>query len=403
MPDFHQNGVIATLHNFNTKKIEQIEKDLLSFSKTSPMTLILPSLYSELEKPALTYIVNTLKKIKYIKNVVIGLDQANKNEFLKAKKFFSVLPQKTYILWNDGPRLKKIDQALSNLDLSPLEKGKGRNIWYCMGFVISLKDSGTVAMHDCDIVTYDKNLLAKLFYPVANPKFSFDFCKGFYPRVAQGKMNGRVTRLLVTPLVKSLQKMVGYNEYLNFLDIFKYPLAGEFSFKYDLLNDIRVPHDWGLEVGILSEMYRNFANNRICQVDLAETYEHKHQEVSKNNRQKGLSKMTIDISKAIFRKLATQGQVFSHEKFRSLKATYFRMALDMVQIYKTDAEMNGLDFDVHKEEEMVELFAQNIIEAGKIFLESPSENPNIPTWRRIDSADPTILDSFNKAVKEDNV
>ena len=78
MPDFHQNGVIATLHNFNTKKIEEIEKDLLSFSKTSPMTLILPSLYSELEKPALTYIVNTLKKVKYIKNVVIGLDQANK-------------------------------------------------------------------------------------------------------------------------------------------------------------------------------------------------------------------------------------------------------------------------------------------------------------------------------------
>ena len=72
-----------------------------------------------------------------------------------------------------------------------------------------------------------------------------------------------------------------------------------------------------MEVGILSEMYRNFANNRICQVDLAETYEHKHQEVSKNNRQKGLSKMTIDISKAIFRKLATQGQVFSQEKFRS--------------------------------------------------------------------------------------
>ena len=66
MPDFHQNGVIATLHNFNTKKIEQIEKELQSFSKISPMTLILPSLYSELEKPALTYIVNTLKKVKYL-------------------------------------------------------------------------------------------------------------------------------------------------------------------------------------------------------------------------------------------------------------------------------------------------------------------------------------------------
>ena len=110
----------------------------------------------------------------------------------------------------------------------------------------------------------------------------------------------------------------------------------------------------------------------------------------------------FNISKALFRKLATQGHVFSNEKFRTLKATYYRLALDMVQIYKTDAEMNGLNFDVHKEEEMVELFAQNIIEAGKIFLDSPSENPNIPTWRRVDSADPTILKSFNDAVMEDN-
>ena len=31
------------------------------------------------------------------------------------------------------------------------------------------------------------------------------------------------------------------------------------------------------------------------------------------------------------------------------------------QIIYKDAEMNGLNFDVHKEEEMVELFAQNII------------------------------------------
>ena len=71
MSDFHQNGIIATLHNFNEKKIDDIEKDLLKFSQNTPMTLILPSLYSELQRPALTYIVNTLKKIKYIKNVII--------------------------------------------------------------------------------------------------------------------------------------------------------------------------------------------------------------------------------------------------------------------------------------------------------------------------------------------
>ena len=176
MSDFHQNGVIATLHNFKEKSLDQIESDLLKFSSKNPMTLILPSLYSELERLALTYIVNTLKKIKYIKNIVIGLDQATKSEFKKAKKFFQVLPQNTYILWNDGPRLKQIHQSLHQLNLSPEEKGKGRNIWYCMGFVISLNEGGAVAMHDCDIVTYDRTLPAKLFYPVANPNFHFDFC-----------------------------------------------------------------------------------------------------------------------------------------------------------------------------------------------------------------------------------
>ena len=122
---------------------------------------------------------------------------------------------------------------------------------------------------------------------------------------------------------------------------------------------------------------------------------------SKNNKNKGLSKMTIDISKAIFRKLATQGHVFSNETFRSLKATYYRMALDMIQIYKSDAEMNGLKFDVHKEEEMVELFAQNIIESGKIYLESPTASPNMPTWRRIESAAPSILKDLNSSVLAD--
>ncbi|MDA9163254.1 glycosyl transferase, partial [Alphaproteobacteria bacterium] len=93
---------------------------------------------------------------------------------------------------------------------------------------------------------------------------------------------------------------------------------------------------------------------------------------------------------------------FSVETFRTVKATYYRMALDMIQIYKSDAEMNGLKFDIHKEEEMVELFAQNIIESGKIFIDSPSKSPNMPTWRRVDSAEPNIIQDLKEAVLKDN-
>jgi glucosyl-3-phosphoglycerate synthase len=244
--------------------------------------------------------------------------------------------------------------------------------------------------------------LARLIYPVANPRFNYEFCKGFYARVADGKINGRVSRLLVTPLLRALKKMFGEMEYLQFMDSFRYPLAGEFSFRKDVLNDIRIPSDWGLEIGVLSEMHRNYANNRLCQVDIADVYDHKHQDLSLDNDQGGLSKMSIDISKALFRKLATHGKTFNTETFRSIKATYFRIALDFIETYHNDAIMNGLTLDIHAEEKAVELFAQNIMKAGEAFLEKPMETPFIPSWNRVISAKPDILERLYEAVEEDN-
>ena len=141
-------------------------------------------------------------------------------------------------------------------------------------------------------------------------------------------------------------------------------------------------------------MQRNQASNRICQVDLAQSYDHKHQNLSADNDQSGLSRMSIDISKALIRKLATQGHTFSLETFRSLKATYYRLALDMIDIYRSDAKMNGLSFDSHVEEKTVELFALNIMKAGDSFFDNPMETPFIPTWRRVLSAIPDFLDRF---------
>ena len=187
------------------------------------------------------------------------------------------------------------------------------------------------------------------------------------------------------------------------MDSFRYALAGEFSFRRDVLRDLRIPSDWGLEIGVLSEMHRNYAHNRLCQVDIAESYDHKHQDVSLGDQRAGLSKMSIDIAKAIFRKLATQGVVFNAETFRSLKATYYRIALDFVETYRNDALMNGLEIDIHKEEQAVEMFAGNIMEAGQLFLEKPMEKPFVPSWNRVQSAIPDILKRLYQAVEEDTM
>ena len=402
MGDFSQNGIVANLHDFSTRTTDQIEKDLEKFSKTRPMELILPCLYSELEGDALPKIVNEISKTKYLNHIIIGLDKANKLQAKKAWKFFKKLKVPFSILWNDGPKLKKLDKELKKIDLAPKQMGKGRNVWYCIGMAIARDEARSVALHDCDIKTYDRRLLAKLFYPVENPLFNYEFCKGYYPRIADNRMHGRVARLLVNPLLTAMEKTIGKSDYIDFMKSFKYPLAGEFSFRRNILPELRISSDWGIEIAILSEMQRNYSSNNICQVELADNYDHKHQILSIKDSSKGLSKMSIDIIKTLVRKLATQGYSFSKETFRSIKATYYRSALDLIDIYRSDAQMNGLKFDSHNEEKTVELFALNIMKAGESFFENPMDTPFIPTWHRVKSAIPDFLDRFKESVKADN-
>ena len=403
MGDFYQNGIVTTLHNLRCRSLQDLEGELVEFSKVRPMTLVLPSLFSELEGPALANIVDELCEVPYLTEIIIGLDRANKEEYRYAQEFFSRLPQTNVrILWNEGPRMQAIHKRLAEQNLAPTELGKGRNVWYCMGYMLASGRGEAIGLHDCDIVTYKREMLARLLYPIANPNFNYEYAKGFYARIGNKKIGGRVTRLLVTPLIRALKKVIGSSEWLEYLDSFRYPLAGEFAMRRDVVNDIRIPSDWGLEVGLLLEIKRNFANNRICQVDIADVYDHKHQELSIEDVEKGLSKMSVDISKSIFRKLATNGAVFTPEIIRSIKATYFRVALDFVETYRNDALINGLKYDVHEEERSVELFARNIMSAGNYFLDNPMDTPFVPSWNRVISAEPNILNLLREAVEADN-
>jgi glucosyl-3-phosphoglycerate synthase len=215
-------------------------------------------------------------------------------------------------------------------------------------------------------------------------------------------MHGRVTRLLVTPLVRSLQFLAGEHLFLKFIDSFRYPLAGEFAMSTDMARVNRIPWDWGLEVGSLAEVYRNYSPRRVCQVDIAETYEHKHQVLSSEDPQKGLMKMTVDICKSIFRTLASEGVVFSDGFFKSLSVAYLRLAEDTIMKYEADAAINGLEFDRHEEAKAVEAFTRAISLAAQTFMENPMGSPLIPNWNRVASAIPGILDMLKKAVDEDN-
>ena len=120
MSDFHQNGIITDFHNLTRRPVETLEAELVAFSVRRPMSLILPSLFSELEGPALSHIVDEIARVPYLSEVVIGLDRADREQFLRARDFFARLPQHHRILWNDGPRLRSLDAELEAQGYQPL-------------------------------------------------------------------------------------------------------------------------------------------------------------------------------------------------------------------------------------------------------------------------------------------
>jgi len=401
MSDFYQSGVITTLHRLRKVNLERMETELEFYSRHNPVALVLPSLYSELKATALKTIVSEIQKVKYIHQVIVTLGRAGEKQFEHAREFFSVLPQQTTVIWNDGKRIQFLYEILNKNDISAGEDGKGRSTWMAFGYVLASEKSNVIVLHDCDILSYDREFLARLCYPVVNPNLGYEFCKGYYARVTN-KMHGRVTRLFVTPLIRSLERLLGYLPLLVYLDSFRYPLAGEFAMIADLARINRIPWDWGLEVGVLSEVFRNCSLRRICQVDLADNYEHKHQELSSDDSRKGLLRMSVDIAQNLFRNLASEGIDLSESLLRALKATYLNTAQETITKYHDDAAVNALDFDRHEEGVAVDTFTKGIELASKAFVEDPLRIPLIPNWSRVTSAIPDFLERLKNAVDDDN-
>jgi glucosyl-3-phosphoglycerate synthase len=233
------------------------------------------------------------------------------------------------------------------------------------------------------------------------PSLDYLFCKGYYSRVTD-RLHGRVTRLLVAPLIHSLIKILGHLPILQYFNSFRYPLAGEFSMVSDLARVNRIPSDWGLEVGVLAEVYRNCSLNRICQVELCENYDHKHQQLSPDDPERGLNKMARDICATLFRTLYSSGVILEAGFFNTLRATFLKEAQDLVVMYHDDARINGLRYDRHGEATAIELFTEAMRAASEDIQTDPLGRPLIPNWSRVFSAIPDSDSKLVQSVEEDN-
>ncbi len=392
---------MATLHRLGEPGVDRLEAQLRDFVQDMPIALVLPCHIGEIGTPALRGILRELEEVDYLRQVVVGIDGASPSDWRKARQFFAKSRHKPVLLWNDGPRMKRLIRKLADGDLDPGQRGKGRNMWLCYGYVLASEQAKVIAAHDCDILTYGRELLARLCYPVANDSLGFDFCKGYTARFTH-KLNGRVMRLMFTPLIRSLESIIGTHPFLIYMDTFRYPLSGEICVDLDVVRRTRMPSDWGVEVGMLAEVFRVTSPKAICQVELADRFDHKHQELSPRDANRGLNKMAIDIARCIFRTVAAEGIRMDSGLFDTLLSAYLRKAEDTIRFYHADAEINGLAFDRHQEELAVSTFVRGIRTAARQFMENPLGEPLIPNWNRVESALPEFLEELRAAVEADN-
>lgn len=392
---------MATLHRLGNPGVERLEDQLQGFVQDMPIALVLPCHIDELGTPALRRMMRELDGVDYLKQVIVGIDGASPSQWRRAREFFGKSRHQPTLLWNDGPNMRRLLENLGSADLDAGKRGKGRNLWLCFGYVLATDQAKVIASHDCDILTYDRELLARLCFPVANDRMGFDFCKGYAARFTT-KLNGRVMRLMFTPLIRSLESIIGPHPFLNYMDTFRYPLSGEVCMDLDVVRRARMPSDWGVEVGMLAEVFRVTSPKAICQVEIGERFDHKHQELSARDASKGLNKMAIDIARCIFRTMAAEGIRLDTGLFDALQSAYLRKAEDTIRFYSADAAINGLVFDRHQEELAVTTFVKGIRAAAREYMADPLGGALIPNWNRVESALPDFLDEFREAVERDN-
>lgn len=401
MSDFCQNGVITTLQKLRERPLAELEAELQSISRRRKMVLLLPALVTEFDGEAMPRIVEELRHVTYLHQIVLSLDRATAQQFAKVKKIMAMLPTEVRIIWHDGPRIQSLLQELVAADFELNRPGKGRSVWMALGYILSDKEVYAIALHDCDIVNYNREMLARLVYPVVHPAIEFEFSKGYYARVAE-KFYGRVTRLFYTPLVRTLKRILGHHAFVEYLDDFRYALSGEFAFVSSLARGIRISPTWGLEVSMLSEIYQKTSVNRICQVEIIDRYDHKHQILERNKPDEGLIRMATDIAQALLRVLSQDGLVMSQAFFRTLLTSYIQESRIAIEKYHALSLLNGLSYDRHGEIEAVDAFVGSLKAAISEFVADPVGIPMMAAWVRITAAIPDFAERLHEAVEADN-
>ncbi|MEZ5388166.1 MAG: hypothetical protein R3F13_21885 [Prosthecobacter sp.] len=363
MADFYQHARVPTLHHLAHADSSEREQEMLSWAAEKPVALLLPALYAECERPALPRILEEVSQAGHVSEVVLsmnGMDAAEHERALRVCRQH-LRGVKAQVLWNDGPRLTAVYERMAEAGLAGAHAGKGSNIWMGIAYLHARGFKGVVVSHDTDILNYSRDLLWRLCYPLLHPGMGYLFAKGYYSRVSD-RLYGRVTRLLIFPLVQAFRDILGNKPLLEHLDSFRYPLSGEFAACMDAVENFSLPGGWGLEVSMLCEAHRRLPEGRQCQVDLGFHFEHRHRSLAHDQigvNEPGLVTAAADVARCLaWQVLRESGTESAEELMHPVIERYRTRADEWMHRYEHVAQLNGLNHNREEECAAIDAFGR---------------------------------------------
>lgn len=382
MSDFAQTGLICTLQRLKPGHAARLEAELEELAKRRQIVLILPCHGAELRRPALHHIREELHAARWLGEIVVSMNGLDEEGWRYAREFFGDLPQPVRMLWNDGPVLGPFFAPMQGL----APHGKGLNLWAGIGAVQARSSHALLLTQDCDVLSFRRENLVRLAYAAAHPELRFAFAKMYYSR-ATDRLYGRVTRLFLAPLLQAVVRFSGHHPLLDFLRSFRYPLAGEIAIDSGLAAALPIDSSWGVEIGMLTEIFRQIDPRVVAQVDGGGGYEHRHHPASEGG---ALTRMVREISQTLLVALQQEGCGGTVFGWETMGNAYLREGHLAVQRSAALARINGLPFDADAEIRLVELFASELLH-GAAVRAAP-----LPSWSSLRTQHPEWVSVFSR-------
>jgi glucosyl-3-phosphoglycerate synthase len=169
------------------------------------------------------------------------------------------------------------------------QKGKGENLWKAL----YLLEGDIIIYLDADI----SNLHPKFVYGLLGPLLlqpEIKFTKAFYERPLHDyggqdpRGGGRVTEILIRPL---------FSQFFPELSCVIQPLSGEFAGYRRVFEQLPYPVGYGVDMGLLIDIYQNWGLESIAQVDM-------DKRIHANQDTQSLGRMSFRIMQTFWRRLA---------------------------------------------------------------------------------------------------